>query len=792
MASATLTAVSQECRRAGFVAAVFVTALTTVPVVGFDGWQGMRVVELDGRAERLAVADLGGDGRDDVLVVNPRQARLDIYRWLSPEEREREDLADPERPNELPLAPEWSRGEVAIDEMPLDAVVHDIDHDGRPELLVLTSPSNRISIYTQEHGKAIDARGAWQKSGGWNLLAGTPTGRRGSLLVRDLPGGRHELLINEEEGIQRLPLERDARAVWLAPREVRGRLDWALADLDGDGDRDLVEWSNVARQVVRWHPCAADGTLLPPQTIHEQPIDGFATASSPSGPADLLLLGGSDKGVLRQYRLVQGEPSAVGRQDTLPVAVSTGHGWCGMLLDAQPAIVAVDTAQPRLRVHRLTDGGWSAEETFPAVSGIKAVVAPVSEKGLLLVWSKDAADLHRCRWENGRLGYPQPWVTEEGDRRILALDQVGSTVWWAQRIGSDLNLFVWPADAVEPIDTRFEGLGDKVDKVVWLGENTLLIQDAYAKNAKLVRLSEGKPVVTTPALLAKADLDEYRLLETGAGRRLARLTDGVLQWLGPDLHPLDQVMLGEGQKIAAYLPGMDESGRGLGHAWALERGGGFLHRLAADESGVMRSTETVKLPTGTGLMQDPVLGLVLVDQERIVRLAHGAPWELQLAESVDGRIGRRSGVRESTIHRIIATDVDGDGGDDVLLCDDRRHQLTALLRHSETAGDPPALQRSVSWQVFEDRKYPYDGGDSKELVAEPRRVAGLDADGDGCRDLVLISHDRLVIYMGQDEDFVQKPAETSAEATSEHPAGSKSEQLAAPTAAERETARPEP
>ncbi len=771
MASATPSAVWRSSLRLGCIAA----GLGGVCAVaaGFDGWQGMRVVELDGRAERLAIADLGGDGRDDVIVVNPRQARLDLYRWLPPADRERDDLADPERPNELPLAAEWSRGEVAIDEMPLDAVVHDLDEDGRPELLVLTSPSNRVSIYTQQHGMAVDARNAWQKTGGWNLLAGTPTGRRGSLLVRDLPGGRHELLINEEEGIQRLPLERNARAVWLAPREVRGRVDWSLADLDGDGDKDLVEWSSVARQVVRWHPCDADGSLLPPQTLHEQPIDGFATAAGPGGPADLLLLGGSDKGVLRQYRLVRGAASAVGRQDALPLAVPAGLGWCGMLVDDQPAIVAVDNAQPRLRMHRLTEAGWSAEETFPAVSGIKAVAAPAAARGLLLVWSKDAADLHRCRWENGRLGYPQPWEQEGKDRRILALDLVGSTVWWAQRVGGDVDLFVWPADAAEPRKTRFEGLGDKVEKVVWLGDDTLLVQDAYAKNAKLVRLADGKPVVSSPALLAKVDLDEYRLVAAARGQRICRLTDGVFQWLGTDLHPVDQVMLGEGQKIAAYLPLVAGAEDESEQAWALERGGGFLHRLAADEAGVMRSVETIKMPAGTGLRHDPVLGLVLVDQERVVRLASGEPWELDLVESVDGRVGRRSGVRESTIHRILTTDVDGDGGEDVLLCDDRRHQLTALLRHLEADGQTAKLERSVSWQVFEDRKYPYDGGDSKELVAEPRRVAGLDADGDGFRDLVLISQDRLVIYLGRDASRAgnpsEPPAETSRDTARSHP-----------------------
>ena len=87
-----------------------------------------------------------------------------------------------------------------------------------------------------------------------------------------------------------MPLVAGSRAGWLSPRESRGRIDWALADVDGDGDKDLVEWSNVARQTVRWYACDGDGSLLPPQTIHEQAVDGFQTASPMSGKADLLLL----------------------------------------------------------------------------------------------------------------------------------------------------------------------------------------------------------------------------------------------------------------------------------------------------------------------------------------------------------------------------------------------------------------------------------------------------------------------------------------------------------------------
>jgi hypothetical protein len=56
----------------------------------------------------------------------------------------------------------------------------------------------------------------------------------------------------------------------------------------------------------------------------------------------------------------------------------------------------------------------------------------------------------------------------------------------------------------------------------------------------------------------------------------------------------------------------------------------------------------------------------------------------------------------------------------------------------------------VTWKVFDDRKYPYDGGDSRELVSEPRWVAGLDADGDGVHDLAVVSQDRLIVYLGRD------------------------------------------
>lgn len=374
-----------------------------------------------------------------------------------------------------------------------------------------------------------------------------------------------------------------------------------------------------------------------------------------------------------------------------------------------------------------------------ANGNIRGLVAPAARPGTLLIWVKDAADLYESQWEAARLTYPKlmPQSADVKDRKILALDHVGDKAWWAQRIGSDLDLYVWKTGEAEPAKTRFSGLGTKVDKVVWLGGDTVLVQDSFAKGAKLVRMKDGKAVTSEPANLAKVELTEFKLLNFNQKLRLARLTDGVLQWLDDDLQPADQIMLSAGQRIGAFLPRVD------GEAWAMEQGGTFLHRLKPDEAGILREADSVRLPGGQSVVDDPLLGLLLVDQDRLVRLSRGRPWELKLLDSLDSRVGRPSGVKEATIHRMMTTDLTGDGIAEVVLCDDRRHQLTVLQR-TETKLEP-----RLSWPVFEDQTYPY-GGTQHNLVAEPRLIVGLIADGDNRQDAALLCHDRLLFYMARE------------------------------------------
>lgn len=721
----------EVAKQSYILAACLALALETpLPAEQLEGWQGMRVISQTGMPSRMLVADLDGSGRDQLIVINTRESRLDFYRWLPADQRGEPIANDEDEPNELPLAPDWKKSELALEELPLDVVVQDLNGDGKPELIALTSPSNKVVSYQQE------APDKWQKSASWDLLQGSPAGRN-PLVLRPLGEGKFELLVSFEQGIQTLQLDPGSRPAWLSPRESQGRVDWKLVDVDGDGDLDVLEWSQKARQTVRWYE-ASGGKLLPAQVLFDHSVQAMEALRLSGKPAELLLLGGPQEGLLRRYRLARGPEKELGRRETLPMPGGAAAVWCGLALDGKPALVAVDPSQPRLRVQPLGADGWLTEQSFPTIGNIKGLAAPQGKQGVLLIWAKDASDLYESRWEAGRLAYPKamPQSADVNERRILALDRVGDTVWWAQRVGGNVDVYVWKAEQPEPVRTRYEGLGSKVEKVVWLGDS-LLVQDQFAGKAKLARMADGKLAVSEPAHLAKADLNEYKLLQRGQELRPTRLSDGVLQWLGDDLQPVDQIMLSEGQRLASFVPLAD------GTAWALEQGGAFLHRLKPDSAGILREAESTRIAGGAAVVFDPLLGLVLLDQDRIARLSRGQPWELKLVDSIDSRVGKPSGVKEATIHRILTADLTGDHVDEVVLCDDHRHQLTVLERTEDK------LKSALSWPVFEDKTYPY-GGVQGSLVTEPRVVVGLNADGDAHRDAALLCHDRLLIYMARE------------------------------------------
>lgn len=715
---------------------LLLTLLSPLAAAPFAGWQGMRVMEQDGRPLVLKAIDLDGNGTEEMIVVNGQNSRLDIYHWGASADADSPESVVVDGVNDLPLAPEFRRHEVQLEHVPWDVVGHDLDGDHQPELIVLVSPPNRILVYGR------DAQGKWQVRQKHNLSAGEIAPRDKPLLIRDMADGSHRLMISYKDGLQELKLQPGAQAEWLTPRDKRERRGWWLADFDGDGDQDLIEQCRESEESLRWYETAADGHLMSADVVHDLALQGATVIRETTGRARLLLIDGTASGLLRRYESKQGAEHVLGKRRSLSLLAGRKAVWCGLDLGTQKALVVADSERPRLLVYGLADAGWESERAYPAVGEILGMAAPSAQAGILLIWAKDAPDLLRCQWEQERLSYPRAWVqaADIDNRKILALGSVGTSTWWVQKVQNDLHLYIWDPQSKEPRTEKFAGIGAKTEEVLWIGGARLLVRETHSRNVKLASRQGDRTTVTEPSNLKQWSIGQCRLIAVGDQTpRLARLADGVLQWLGDDLQPTDQIMLPQGQKLIDFVQESPRSG------WALQENGRILDGIDIDDNGVATVRESL-LPLGGGaaLVRDPVLGIVLVAQNRLLSMSPGPQRELQLLDVIDTRIARTAGVKEIGIHRVHTIDIDRDGHEEILVFDDARHRVTAL------GNDGGTLQPRISWPVFEDKKYPYDD-ESASLVQEPRVVVALDVDGDQQQDLAMLCHDRLVVYLAKDK-----------------------------------------
>ncbi|MEM6689774.1 MAG: hypothetical protein AAF664_10130 [Planctomycetota bacterium] len=718
------------------------------PSSDFPGWQGIRVIQQDGRPRTMRRADLDGDGRQELIVVNDRYSRLDIYRFVDAANREAEaNLNDDfESPNRLSMAANVERRELQLEQLPRDIVVDKIGSDGKIRLAVLVTSPNRILFYEP------DDESGWEQVRKVDLLEGSLLPLKQTMLFAG-DGDNGRLLVAFRHGIQQVALDQTTRPKWIRPRSKRNLVSWWLADIDGDQNSDIVEQRSDDAHSIYWMPARDTVRFDTPRPIYDRQLGG-AEVLSGYDKAQLVFLDASGQGLVRRYEHRKRDEQAMIALRPLPASSGQNDVWCGIQLGMEKSIVMVDPDRPRLSVYRSSDSGWESMGDFPALSDIKALTAPQAEPGTLLIRTDDNADLFKCEWDGGRLTYPKQWSPDEtnADRAIVALETTGTTTWWVQRIGSDLHLHLWKSDDPQPKLEVFKGVGGTVQEVVWLGENRILIQDRRSRGLRVASSQSSKKdewakaKVEQPSHLQQGGLGEYNLIDVDGEPRVCRMVDGVAQWLDDELQPIEQVMLEGGRELLDFVADSTTSG------WALQKDEPYLFRIETDESGVPQATDRIKLSEGSSLKRDPVLGIMLVGRDQIVQLGAGAGGVLELVEALDQRSGRVGGMRQSSVNRMLRTDIDMDGREDLLLCDDKKHRLKAVILRDQS------MAEIAEWPVFEDLSYPYGGASIENYVTEPRACLGLDFDGDGRPDLALLCHDRLLIYLGGDYINAEQPS----------------------------------
>ena len=735
----------------------------------YFGFLPLEVYKLDSRISNLIVRDLDGDKADDIAVINNARSRIDL---LLTTKKPGEPDAAPARdevnatPNDRRMRP----GNVPVNREVVSLQAGDFNGDGRPDLAYYGTPAGIEILYNQGDGRFGDAR---------KINTGEAIEASGALSVGDLDrDGRDDLaLITKDEILLIYQREKGKLSeIERLPHTLGNPRMVKVVDLDGDGIADLAMLDGGVDDPIRVRFGSDKGKHGPEARFFVEPLRAYTfgqvdakagaevlTIENQTGRTRVLTLGTVDdeaaRGRLGFYPL----PSGGEQGRSLDLGDLDGDG----LAD----VVATDPTRAQFVVHRQSGrSGLGEGKTYPGLVGggpIKLADLDGDGKAEVYVVSEKEKQLGRSVFQDGRLTFPVPlpttgdpvalavadldgdktpeilYVTYDGPKgaggkdvftlRALAREKSGTFVpfRWGPSDSVPLPGLGGIPPAITAVDVNRDGLPD------------LLVFDVYGPPTLLIGRPGEPPTPAagglgplagvTPAGLSVAKMDGQQALIV-AQQTFARklLLDKGGHWAVQD-----QFDSGRTSAKVGGAAVIDTDGDGVPEIALLDRVSKSILFLAKKDG--------TYAPSGTLSVGpfDDFRGMHVADLDGDGRddllLAGTSRFGVVLTGQKGLRLktlaGYESPRREARFGDLIVGDLNGDGQADVTLIDVFEH-FVEIATFDPKKSD---LATAFSFKVFERKS-------RRTPELEPRDMALGDVDGDGRTDLILIAHDRVLVY----------------------------------------------
>ncbi len=781
------------------VAALAASSAPAAPqddLAGYFGFDPLEVIKIDPKAGPFIVADLNGDGLQDLVAVNNHKSRLDIL-YQKKDAKPTDEPPPPRGPNELPDHWRFRRENVTVGHEVKAVIPFDFDHDGLLDLVYAGNPGT-IAFVRQS------------KPGVFEVARRTPVKQlnptRDGLAIADVTGdAKPELLALVNGRISIWPLDGDMLGT---PSELSAGtgniVAMVLDDFDGNGTQDIAGVIPEDASPVRVWFTTRDGdrTVIGPQLRFEAPP--LREASAVRLPTRKGALMGLIERPSKRVVFNEFVRTPIDRSGDRQTAIQTWswedpgnrrRDYAVVDLDGDGLLdlLATNTQTNSIMAYIQRAGrGFDRAMANPSYAELTGVATYAPQGGPVQVFalSEKEGVAGRSVVEGGRIPFPKAIQLPSG--------MTPTTMALVRAKGEPRLAIVCKDGRNYTLELVATDGGAEGRQSIPLGQlsrapETILCLDADGGSTDLLLFTPEKPLTMVRwdgsawKVLESKDMGQFGLVQAANGQNTAVYDangDGRAELLVADrnfvralrFEPAPPAGQSPGWQVVEQMnakardaklnsiavmgerivAGDAENGKLLFFAREAASGGGATD---ASASKVWNQVDVVDVPAFkfnrlhsghfSGDTQDNVL-LIGDEGFAVVRLAGDRVKMNEVATF-------RSDDPRRVEHEMIAGDLNSDGLTDVVLLD-AGQQMAEILTFSEAERAVLANQ----FEVFESRLF--SGGEPREF--EPSMGWIKDVTGDGRADLILLAHDRLLLYPQQGAAKPGAPAKpAAAEAT---------------------------
>jgi FG-GAP-like repeat len=736
------------------------------------GFTGKEIFPIDNQLTQLRAGDLDGDGLNDLIVVNNARSKITLlYNQTGKTNLTAKSKTVGRRElNELPPDARFRIESIASEKRIACLVVADLNGDHKPDIAYYGDPKELVILYNQ-------GSNGWSAPKRWPIEDGQLSPN--ALATGDLNGdGRTDLVLLAENYVYFLPQQEDNSLGEPVKIPLSGAVKSVqVVDIDGDGRSDLllVNWED--RNPFRFRLQKNDGQLGPEFYFSTTPIRSYwADNLEPNGKTQIITIAlNSGRASVSEFNRKAAETLTgcfqQGQFQVLPLNKTSkarrGQLWADVNGDGLPDLLVAEPESGQLSLYlQQKDGSLSSAKTFPTLAGVSDVAVAdwdANGKPEIFLLSLDEKQVGVTRFdENQRVAFPT-LVSLEGAPLVLAAGKLKSE-------GKPTLAVIVDRDGKRSLVTRTSEGKTRTQK---LSENfsanptTLFFHDVdqdglsdlvvltpYEK-VKILRQVEDKDFeeidVAPPGgeiqqpWLSAADIDgdgkpELLLTQRNFLRAVVLKREGDSQnnsgWSFKVKEQINGASSNSRLVAAAAVPNRTNTVPSL---FMLDAEQKALTICERDGSGVFQVVRSLPLPISDFIRLQPIaLGSDKASAVAFLGLnasawlpLSGEAWELQELD------GYETPIRDGRLNDVVSGDLDNDGRKDLVFLETARNYLDLVMFNASHK-----LMPANRWQVFEERTFRGRRSD----LPEPREAVVADLTGDGKNDLVVLVHDRILLY----------------------------------------------